>query len=85
MQMPFPTVGPRPWRLACVQSRMLNALAGHDLAWLMVLPRRSLCLHRQRAGAPSLSTGGSLCLVQSAVFEGKRPMTENNHLLGKVG
>ena len=30
MQMPFPTVGPRPWRLGGLQSRMPNTLAREE-------------------------------------------------------
>ena len=31
MLMPFPTVGPRPWRLVCLQNRVPSAWSDEDV------------------------------------------------------
>ena len=69
MPMPFPTAGPRPWWLVRGQSKLLNTLAGHGLAWRMVLPRCDLQVQRQRTGAPSLPVDGSFCRIEAQARE----------------
>ena len=80
MPMPFPTAGPRPWRLVRGQSRLLNTLAGHGLAWRMVLPRCDRQVQRHRQALPvcrwtAASAGSKRTSWPASVSSGKSSTT----------